>query len=246
MFPIRDHNPTGRAPLVTIALIVANVVIFIGYVGLPAPEIERFLTTWGMVPARLSAGAAPETLVTSMFLHGGFMHLAGNMLFLWIFGDNLEDQMGHARFALFYLAAGIAAALAQYAGAPGSAVPMVGASGAIAGVMGGYVLLFPKARVDVMLIFVIFYRIVALPAWMMLGLWFAVQLLSGAITPTDAGGVAYLAHAGGFVAGFLLCLPLWLRRGGPGHWQRSAGRPAYPAPDYRLGKSHIPRVPRKR
>ena len=138
-----------------------------------------------------------------MFLHAGWMHLGGNMLFLWIFGDNLEEEMGHLGFLIFYLACGAAAGLAQALPDPGALTPMVGASGAIAGVMGGYLLLFPKARVDVLFIFIIFFRIFAIPAWIVLGIWLALQIFSGVATPTDAGGVAYWAHVGGFVAGLV-------------------------------------------
>lgn len=165
MFPIRDHNPSGQTPYVTFALIVINVAVFLWYfTQLSDWQLNDFFLTWGLVPARFTAGQGYETLLTSMFLHGGWMHLGGNMLFLWIFGDNLEEEMGHVGFLLFYLAAGAAAGLAQALPDPRSLVPMVGASGAIAGVMGGYLLLFPKAKVDVLFIFIIFFRIFAIPA----------------------------------------------------------------------------------
>lgn len=248
MFPIRDHNPSGRTPFVTLALLAANVLVFLAYYPAATSDfaLARFYMHWGLVPLRLMSGEGYETLVTHMFLHGGWMHLAGNMLFLWIFGDNLEDQMGHFGFLLFYLAAGLAAAGLQIAADPGSSVPMVGASGAIAGVMGGYLLLFPRARVDVLLILVIFFRIFALPAWLVLGLWFGIQLVSGLATPTDAGGVAYWAHAGGFIAGLVLTLPVWLRRGAGGYWQATQGQPPHPQAGYPLQRSAIPRVPRRR
>jgi len=247
MFPIRDHNPSGRTPYVTYALIAANVLVFLGY-WLTIPD-ERalgwFFVTWGLVPAQVTAGMGWHGIITSMFLHGGWAHLAGNMLFLWIFGDNLEDIMGHRRFALFYLAAGLAAAALQIAADPGSPVPMVGASGAIAGVLGGYLLLFPRARIDVLIIFVIFFRIFPIPAWLMLGVWFALQLFNGLATPTDLGGVAYWAHAGGFVAGVVLTLPFWLARGGPAFWSRTHGTPPHPVATYPLAKTRIPTVRRK-
>src|SRR6056297_1442232 len=150
MFPIRDHNPSGGTPYVTYALIAANIGIFLAYWPLFSEPwaLNRFFFDWAMVPARVAQEGNWHTVATSMFLHGGVMHLAGNMLFLWIFGDNMEDEMGHAGFLLFYLASGIGAALAQVLAAPYSQVPTVGASGAIAGVMGGYLLLFPKAKVD--------------------------------------------------------------------------------------------------
>jgi len=248
MFPIRDHNPSGRRPYVTQALITANVVVFLAtLLALPdARALDLFFATWGLVPARVTSGFGWQTVLTSMFIHGGWLHLLGNMLFLWIFGDNLEDIMGHRRFALFYLAAGLAAALMQVWADPSSRVPMVGASGAIAGVMGGYLLLFPRARVDVLIVIVVFFRIFTVPAWAMLGLWFAFQLGASLTTPTTLGGVAYWAHTGGFAAGLILTLPFWLTRGGPAFWRQSAGQPAHPVATYPLAKSHIPRVPRQR
>jgi membrane associated rhomboid family serine protease len=180
-----------------------------------------------------------------MFLHGGPLHLIGNMLFLWIFGDNMEEEMGHGGFLGFYLAGGIAAAALQVMADPGSSVPMVGASGAIAGVMGGYLLLFPKARVDILLFFVIIIRIIPVPAWLMLGIWFGLQLLGGYGADTRMGGVAYWAHAGGFVAGLVLTLPVWLRRGGPAFWSRTRGHPPHPEARYRAARTGVPRVPRK-
>jgi membrane associated rhomboid family serine protease len=243
MFPIRDHNPSGRTPYVTYALIAANVVVFVlmqAQTGSPV-ALAAFYRDWGLVPA---SGAASNYL-TSMFLHGGFMHLVGNMLFLWVFGDNLEDEMGHLGFLAFYLAAGIAAAFAQVAAEPLSRIPIVGASGAIAGVMGGYLLLFPKARVDVLFIIVVFFRIVPIPAWIVLGVWFAIQLFSGASTPIGESGVAYWAHAGGFVAGLVMTLPVWLRLGGRGYWSRTHGAPPHPEAKYRIRTSTIPRVRRR-
>lgn len=238
MFPLRDHNPSARTPYVTWALIALNVLIFMSYWGLFSDPraIQSFFGTWGLVPIRM----APETFITSMFLHGGLMHLAGNMLFLWVFGDNLEDEMGHWGFLGFYLASGLGAAVAQVVADPGSPVPMVGASGAIAGVMGGYLLMFPKARVDVLLILIVIFRIIPVPAWLVLGAWFALQLFSGVSTPTDGGGVAYWAHAGGFLAGLALTVPLWLRRGGTAFWARTHGHPPNPEARYRISRSAIP------
>jgi len=247
MFPIRDHNPSGIVPAVTYALIAANVVVFLGtWLALPDTRaVEVFFATWGLVPARVSNGMDWQGIVTSMFLHGGWPHLMGNMLFLWIFGDNLEAIMGRMRFAVFYLGSGLAAAALQVWADPMSQIPMVGASGAIAGVLGGYLLLFPRARVDVLIVIVIFFRIFTVPAWAMLGLWFAVQFASSLATPVDLGGIAYWAHTGGFAAGLILTLPLWLARGGPAFWRQSAGQPAHPVATYTLGKSHIPRVSRR-
>lgn len=170
------------------------------------------------------------------------MHLIGNMLFLYIFGDNVEDEMGHVPYLVFYLAAGIIAGLVQVIAAPGSDVPTVGASGAIAGVMGSYLLLFPRARVDILLILVIFIRIFPIPAWIMLAVWFGMQFVGGIGADLAAGGVAYWAHAGGFAAGIALTLPLWLKRGAVGFWRRTDGHPPHPEATY--APSRIPKVRR--
>lgn len=245
MFPIRDHNPSGRTPFVTLALIAINIVVFCGYwTTMTENEIGWFFMNWGSVPARVMSGDGIETIFTSMFLHGGWLHLAGNMLFLWIYGDNLEDEMGHLGFLVFYLLSGVAAASLQIAADTTSMIPMVGASGAIAGVMGGYLLLYPRAKVDVLFIFVIFFRIFAIPAWIVLGLWLAIQVFSGAVTPTDGGGVAYFAHIGGFIAGLILAVPVWLRRGAAGYWSKTHGHPPHPEATYKLERSRIPTVRR--
>lgn len=247
MFPIRDHNPSGRTPYVTFALIALNAAVFLSYwLTIPSEiQLAYFFHSWGLVPENLMRGQGLATLVTSMFLHAGWMHILGNMLFLWIYGDNLEDEMGHGGFLLFYLLSGLAAAFAQVAMDPFSPIPMVGASGAIAGVMGGYLLLFPRARVDVLFIFVIFFRIFAIPAWIVLGLWFALQIFSGMSMPVDGGGVAYWAHAGGFAGGLALALPALLRRGGRAYWARTQGHPPHPEASYPLSRSNIPKVPRR-
>lgn len=248
MFPIRDHNPSGRTPYVTYFLMAANVAIFLSYVGImqDARLINGFWLDWALIPARLDHGQGSYTLMSSMFLHGGWMHLAGNMLFLFIFGDNVEDEMGHVGYLLFYLAAGAAAGWAQYLSEPLSNVPTVGASGAIAGVMGAYLLLFPKAKVDILIIFIVFFRIFPIPAWIMLALWFALQFAGGLTADVTAGGVAYWAHAGGFIAGMILTIPLWLRRGGPSYWGRTEGHPPHPEAHYTLVKSSIPKVGRRK
>tara|TARA_R110000764_G_scaffold140400_2_gene228520 strand:+ start:29069 stop:29803 length:735 start_codon:yes stop_codon:yes gene_type:complete len=244
MFPIRDHNPSGRTPYVTYGLMAANILIFLSYAGMmsDARAINAFYIEWAFIPARISAGEGYYTLVSSMFLHGGWMHLAGNMLFLYIFGDNIEDEMGHGPYLGFYLLTGVAAALAQYVIAPFSGVPTVGASGAIAGVMGGYLLMFPKAKVDILIIFIVFFRIFPIPAWVMLMLWFGMQFIGGLGANPDAGGVAYWAHAGGFVAGLVFVIPLWLRRGGTVFWSRTHGHPPHPEAQY--VRSRIPKVRR--
>ncbi len=243
MFPIRDHNPSERVPFVTYTLIALNVLIFLSYFP-GGSDIDHILVyrQWGFVPAENTT----ITLFTSQFLHGGWMHLAGNMLFLFIFGDNMEDEMGHVGFLIFYLASGVLAAFAQGMMDWTSFVPMVGASGAIAGVMGGYLLLFPKARVDILLILIIIFRIIPVPAWLMLGLWFALQLGQAALDAGTGGGVAFAAHAGGFIAGLILTIPLWLRLGGPTFWARTDGHPDHPEARYRVGRSTIPQIKRRR
>jgi len=248
MFPIRDHNPSARTPFVTYALLVANIGVFLSYVAVFDDEraVFELFWAWGAVPVKITHGVDLHGLVSSMFLHAGFMHLAGNMLFLWIFGDNLEDQMGHLGFAMFYLTAGLGAVALQIAAAPMSEVPMVGASGAIAGVMGGYLLLFPRARVDVLIIIVIIFRVFPVPAWLMLALWFVLQLIGGATGAADGGGVAHWAHAGGFLTGLLVAVPVWLKAGGPAFWSRTEGHPDHPEARYRLVKSTVPKVRRRR
>ncbi|SDD33190.1 rhomboid family intramembrane serine protease [Ruegeria marina] len=247
MFPIRDHNPSGRTPYVVYLLLAANILIFLANLGIMEDPrlLSRFYFDYAIIPARISDGSGWETLLTSIFLHGGWMHLLGNMLFLWIFGDNLEDEMGHLGFALFYLASGIGAGLIHVVTAPGSMVPTIGASGAIAGVMGGYLLLFPRARVDILLILLVYFRIFSIPAFVMLGVWLGFQFLGGLSADPDMGGVAYWAHTGGFVVGLLLTVPIWLKRGGIAFWNRTHGHPPHAEARYRLSPSRIPRVPRR-
>jgi len=246
MFPIRDHNPSSKLPVITIALIVVNVLIHI--YGMIAARTDQqlydFYTTYAMIPAMVTNGDSYISLLTSVFLHGDILHLAGNMLFLWIFGDNLEEELGHVGFLIFYLLCGIGAALAQWATEPWSPIPTIGASGAIAGVMGAYLLMFPKARVDVFLFFIVFFRIIPIPAWLMLGLWFGLQLFNGIGADPMTGGVAYWAHAGGFAIGLVLMLPFWLRRGGARFWDRTEGHPPHPEAQY--DRSRVPVVKRRR
>lgn len=244
MFPIRDHNPAGITPYVTWALIAVNIIVFLVTLGSDTQSVNQLYYDYALFPARVTAGEAPMSMVTSMFMHAGFLHLAGNMLFLHVFGDNLEEQMGPVRYLLFYLACGVAAALAQIAGEPNSTIPMVGASGAIAGVMGGYLLMFPKARVDILLILIVFFKIFPVPAWIVLGLWFAMQLIGSINMPADMGGVAYLAHAGGFVAGIAFVWPLWYRRGGRMFWRRTHGIPPHPPARDFTRRTTVPRVRR--
>ena len=202
MFPIGDDDSTERTvPIVTYALIVLNVLFFFVELSGGEPFIER----WSVVPRRLTQNPGGDfiTVFTSMFMHGGWLHLGGNMLYLWIFGDNVEDRFGHAKFALFYLLCGIAATVAQVVVSPGSTVPNLGASGAIAGVLAAYIILFPRGQVKVLM----GRAVVPMPALVVIGLWIVLQFISevGSITQSaQAGGVAYMAHIGGFVAGLVL------------------------------------------
>lgn len=209
MFPIGDDDSTRRSwPIVTVILIAINVAVFL----LELQAGDAFIQKWAFVPSRFAADPSGQwpTLFTAMFMHGGWLHLGGNMLYLWIFGDNVEDRFGPVRYLIFYFVAGLAATFAQYAVTPGSSVPNVGASGAIAGVLGAYLLMFPKARVDVLL----GRQVVAMPAFLVLGFWIVLQLMSGvgSIATTtetaDTGGIAYMAHVGGFFAGLAMAVLL--------------------------------------
>ncbi|WP_293575870.1 rhomboid family intramembrane serine protease [Phaeobacter sp.] len=248
MFPIRDHNPSGRTPYVVYTLMAANIAIYtLVFFGYDNPRnLQALYNAYALLPAEIVAGYDLKTLITSTFLHGGWMHLGGNMLFLWIFGDNMEDEMGHLPFLGFYLLSGIGAGLIHIVSAPDSLVPLVGASGAIAGVMGGYLLMFPKARVDILLILVVFFRVFSIPAFIMLLVWLGMQFLGGFGSDPDQGGVAYWAHAGGFAVGLVLTIPLWLKRGGPAFWNRTKGQPPHPETNYVYSASRIPKLPRKK
>ncbi len=214
MIPLRDDNPTSITPFVTYVFIAACALVFLWQMSLGEKGFEAAVLALGVTPAILLGDARlpPElylvppvaTVFSSMFLHGGFMHLAGNMLYLWIFGNNVEDSMGHVRFVIFYLLCGVAAVLAQAWPNPDSTIPMIGASGAISGVLGAYLLLFPRARVLVLIPLGAFSRIVYVPAMFVLGFWFVLQLISTALSDAGQGGVAFGAHIGGFVAGMIL------------------------------------------
>jgi len=225
VFPLYDENPHFLRPVVTWSLIAANVAAWLLVQGLGTdPALTRSVCELGLIPGellqRLPPGTGIElapgvacvttatpgwhTPLTSMFLHGGWMHLLGNMWFLWIFGNNVEDSMGHARFALFYLLGGLAAAALQVVSQPDSAVPMVGASGAIGGVMGAYIVLYPRVRIQTAVVLGFYVSRFAVPAGVMLGYWFLLQLLGGAFARGGRGGVAFWAHVGGFAAGALL------------------------------------------
>lgn len=212
MIPLRDTNPSSGRPLIVAALLVANTAVFLFELMLSSSGLEELFHEFGVVPTRLtdpahwSAGAW-RSLFTYMFLHGGWLHVIGNLWILWIFGDNVEDRMGHFRFLIFYVITGVAAALTQTLLTPGSRIPSVGASGAIAGVMGAYLMLFPGARVLTMVPILFYPVFLELPAVTFLGLWFVLQLFSGTLSlgaPRDAAGIAFWAHVGGFVAGVVL------------------------------------------
>jgi membrane associated rhomboid family serine protease len=206
MFPIGDDNSARKLfPYITYALIALNVLFFL--VELTAGD--AFIETWAFVPSRFLANPGGDflTIFTSMFMHGGWLHIGGNMLYLWIFGDNVEDRFGHFRYLVFYLFCGITATFAQLAFSLGSDIPNLGASGAIAGVLGAYVLLFPKRRVTVLL----GYGVVQMPALIVIGFWIVLQFFNGIgsiAVSTDTGGVAYMAHVGGFIAGLVLAMVL--------------------------------------
>jgi membrane associated rhomboid family serine protease len=232
VFPLKDDVPTRSFALVTVSLIVVNLVVyayefFLGFPSGPGRESSRmaaerafegFVFEFGLLPCRLSdtcpAAILPQlagapgpwlTVLTSMFVHAGLFHVGGNMLYLWIFGNNVEDSMGHGRFTVFYLLCGAVAAAAQYLQNPSSAVPMVGASGAVSGTLGAYLVLYPHARVWTLVVFGFFWRIVPIPALIVLGFWIVVQAANTVLTfGREGGGVAFLAHVGGFVAGLVL------------------------------------------
>jgi len=223
MIPLRDNIPSLRPPLITYLLIAFNVLIFLFQLSLTRREMELLIFTYGFIPARFLSqmGEAPLTALftpvfTSMFLHGGWLHLISNVWTLFIFGDNVEDTLGHGRYLLFYLASGVVAAFTQMLAGPWSPVPMIGASGAIGGVMGAYFALFPQARVLTLVPFFLF-LIIEVPAYFYLGLWFVLQFFSGtlaALGPGVKGGIAFWAHVGGFAAGYLF-IRLWGRAARP-------------------------------
>ena len=220
MFPIHDDNPTQITPVVTIGLIVICVAVFAWQSSLGQDLASSFVYSLGMIPAVLFNSSqlstdlylipAEATIISSMFMHGGFMHIAGNMLYLWIFGNNVEDSMGSVKFIVFYLLCGTAAALTQALVDPSSQIPMIGASGAVSGVLGAYLLLYPHARVLVVFTLIIIFKTFRVPAMFVLGAWFLIQVFNSTASVSGEGGVAWWAHIGGFVAGMLL-IPLFKR-----------------------------------
>jgi membrane associated rhomboid family serine protease len=217
MIPLRDANPTRRTPVVTIGILIACFVAWAWELGLLASggqtALDDFITKWGVVPAELTAAwgsgqvasAETATLITSQFLHGGWLHLLGNMLYLWIFANNVEDRLGRVVFLVFYLAGGVAAALAQVAVDPTSDIPTIGASGAIAATLGAYAVYFPRARITSLVFLGFFYQLIDVPAMLVLGFWFVLQVIDGlaslGMVDSNTGGVAIFAHIGGFLAG---------------------------------------------
>lgn len=222
MIPLRDNIPAYRTPVVTVGLIAMNVLVYLNQAMLPSRGAAQFIHLYGLIPLEISRGdlLVPHpvplyaTLFTSMFVHGGLFHLGGNMLYLWIFGDNVEDRMGRFKFLVFYLLSGLGAAVAQIWADPASKIPMIGASGAISGVLGAYLFLFPRARVLTLIPLGFFFRVAEIPALVVLGFWIIVQVLNGVMTlGAQVGGVAWLAHVGGFVAGLVMVIPFTGRRG---------------------------------
>ncbi len=222
MIPIRDQLPTRIIPFVNYGLIAANVLCFLWQLAAMGVGYVDIVKDWGFIPARFLVDPVGDvgTIFTSMFMHGGWMHLLGNMLFLWVFGDNIEDAIGHFRYVVFYLLAGLLAAASQMLIDPQSIVPMVGASGAISGVLAAYVSLYPRARVLVLFPIFILVTFLEFPAWLVILEWFVLQILSGVTSlagPPGQGGVAFFAHIGGFVAGLFLIRGFILGRGRQGY-----------------------------
>ena len=207
MFPLKDDNPTQTKPIVTIGLIAFCVCIFLYQFSLLHSENTFIINSFGMKPKELFLNPGLtnySTIFSSMFLHGGFMHLIGNMLFLWIYGNNIEDAMGHIKFLLFYFVCGLAAALSQALVTPNSDIPMIGASGAVSGVLSAYLLLYPKARVSTLIFIFFFITVIRIPAGILILIWFATQLINANLTDPNSPGVAWFAHIGGFLMGILL------------------------------------------
>jgi membrane associated rhomboid family serine protease len=208
MLPISDDNRGRRSvPVVTYVLIALNVLVYIYEFLLSDRQLSAFFNDWAVIPDEISNGQAYYTILTAAFLHGSWFHLGSNMLFLWIFGDNVEDVMGHARYLIFYLLTAVGASLAQVFIDPNSTVPMVGASGAISGVLAAYIVLFPRGRIVTLIVLGVFFTATMLPAWVMIGYWIVLQVISGVGSlggMQDGGGVAFFAHIGGFIAGLVL------------------------------------------
>ena len=209
MLPLYDENPTRNFPALTIAIMSANILIYLWGLSVLPAELDRVYYEFGMIPIDVTRSPlrGTPTIISSMFLHGGFLHLAGNMLYLWIFGNNIEDVLGKFRFVLFYLVCGAIAAFCHVASNTGSHIPMIGASGAIAGILGGYIVLFPQAKVKTLIFLGFFITVVRIPALVLLLIWMGLQVFNSISVSAEGGGVAWFAHIGGFVAGMVLILP---------------------------------------
>ncbi len=233
MFPLYDTIPSKRRPYIMYAIIVANVIVFFYELSLTQPQLLEFFAEYGILPARYTVSKVREILgfsilpwVTHMFIHGGWAHILGNMWYLWIFGDNVEDVLGHWKFILFYLLGGIVAALVNFIFMPTEAIPMVGASGAISAVMGAYFVLFPHSRIVTLVFFFIFFTLIEIPAVVYLFFWFLMQIYSGMVSSAfQVSNVAWWAHAGGFVYGMLVgsvwrkkYYAYWRRKGNYYYW----------------------------
>lgn len=231
MFPIGDENVGQRlTPVVNYTLIAINIVVFLYELALPDPDLVRFVMHWGAVPREITSGQDYVSIFTSMFLHAGWLHIAGNMLFLWVFGDNIEDTMGHFGYLVFYLLCGVAATMAHVYVHPNSTVPAIGASGAISGVLAAYMALFPHGLIRTLVLFGWLPVVFLVPAWIMIGYWVLLQFINGFLSlglPTAEGeGVAYFAHLGGFVAGLVL---VWFFRNEDAHRRQLAAREGHRA-----------------
>ncbi|MCX5717223.1 MAG: rhomboid family intramembrane serine protease [Nitrospirae bacterium] len=224
MFPFKDDNPTQTTPFITIAIITANILAYLWELLSPAGE-RYIIYNYGAIPSGLLSLEKTQalhpmvTVFSSMFLHGGLLHIGGNMLYLWIFGDNIEDRLGHFRFLIFYLVSGIIASYAHAISSPSSTVPMIGASGAVSGVLGAYILLFPHARVQTLIFFGFFIQVVKIPALIVIGFWAIIQFVNGILSQglLPQGGVAWFAHIGGFLTG-LLTIKIWLPKRRSREW----------------------------
>ena len=228
MIPLRDNVPTRTVPIITATLVVVNILIFVWSLTLPGVAERRLIGTYAFVPGDFLVSLTSRldllpynilTIFTSMFLHGGVLHVAGNMLYLWIFGNNVEDAAGHFRFLLFYLCSGLAAGLAQFSFDPSSSIPMIGASGAVSGILGAYLLLFPWAKVKTLIFIFFFITTVDIPAVVLLTVWFIMQ-----IAFSQGPGVAWFAHVGGFIFGLLLIKILMIGKGNPAKVRRARAR----------------------
>lgn len=216
MFPLYDENPSKTFPFITISIIIVNIGIFIKELSLGS-NLHQFIQQYALIPSNIAHGYGYITLITSMFIHGGFLHVLGNMLYLWIFGNNIEDTLGHFKFVLFYILSGLGGALGQIIVSPNSQIPIIGASGAVAGILAAYLIMFPTARIATLVPIFLFLQVIRLPAIIVIGFWIVIQFLNGIAvingqTANTGGGIAWFAHIGGFLAGTILILILPKKR----------------------------------